>query len=92
MTIKPERKPGYQSSNTSKGFILAGAHIPLLDMKLHGMVPLTLAIAPEADAVMLLPFDHVTIHKPSLAVPPKKSEVNDEGQNSRSGSSGRKRS
>jgi pimeloyl-ACP methyl ester carboxylesterase len=28
-----------------------------------GMVPHTSAIAPDADAIMLLPFNHVTIHK-----------------------------
>ena len=35
----------------------------LISEKNDGMIPITSAIAPDADAVMLTPFNHVTIHK-----------------------------
>lgn len=49
--------------------IIAGTSASILPGRLliaqtnDGMVPCASAIAPDADAVMLLPFNHVTIHK-----------------------------
>ncbi|MGM0416943.1 MAG: esterase/lipase family protein, partial [Thermodesulfobacteriota bacterium] len=45
----------------TSAFILPGRFF--ISEKNDGMIPLTSAIAPDADAVMLTPFNHVTIHK-----------------------------
>jgi len=56
-------------STESRIGIIAGASASILPGRLliaqnnDGMVPRASAIAPDADAVMLLPFTHVTIHK-----------------------------